>query len=1409
MTGTRQMALDRLGEESPTTRRLAHVLAFLAANPVPVEILANLDATVSGFHPPTPPTHLERSLKTLERLSLASLDEAMVTMGNTVGTALRDQLEPEETNSACAAALDTLRSSFPEESDEVSNWPTCELLLPHVKATVGHAEALGDVPTPALWLLDRAAHFESARGLYDHANELIQRALVQASGSLESDDPLLGTIHHTAGSILSNRGILDQAQREHERALAIHRAALDPDDPRILSDLTGLAASQFELGSGAQMVEELELALKARAGRDPVDADYEALGALGWGRMTKKETAGAREAYEDAVALATKLAGPDHPDTATLRGGLGLAHQQDGDLDLARRELEQAAALTERSLGCGHPEVAIIRSNLAGVLQTVGDFSESRRQLEMALEAGKERLPVDHQALWIRHRKLAAVLFTLRSYEDAYEHASQALAITRRSRGPTDPRVAMDLHAVAELLAALGRTGDALDAYQEALAIVQGEFGESHPEAATLHSALGRTLLSARQLPAARDHFAAALEIHRNAQEPNDSAASIARINLVAIAAELGAQTAATYASLDREDDVSVLEKQLAKSSSSLLEEELDSGHLEPLLTLADAARPRDLKIARQALERAEQLLDGSTSTPAQRQLASSWHRVAGDLIRARQPDDALRALENCARLYEGVPRFQGIALEDIGHVLSGKGDTKKAAEYFRRAARCRRDDASDDSQANDLAATLLALGRALTANGDLSDANAAHEERMEILTALPERDSQAEGVTLHDLGNVARNGQQPELAAEYYERAAQRKREAQDTNGTPRDLATTLLQLGRANLALGRLDAALEAHEERLSILESLPEREPRAEGITLHDLGEVRQARDEIPAAVALYKRAAERKRESESRDGEDRATDLADLATTLFALGRSAEKTKEYEIALTAYRDLLDSLEQLPKRDCKAEGVALHDIGDVLSVKEQIEEAAEAYQRAAERKREGGGDETNPANLALTLFALGGAKKALNHRDEALAAFEEQLEILAASDNPDPQAEGMTLHDIGDLLRETGRPGEALESYERALERKRHGSNDDRPTHSIAETLIALAATELELNRESARAVEAALEASKLVEDDDYLHPIALVLAGEAELARNHEEAARPILEAANQTLAIQGDWTSSLDAAAAKSLLVACLRRVDDEQAARVASEEATAMIGEAVDADAVANRSEDLVTLCTLCLDIGVPDLADSVVGSVRGLAEEERDTRPAKRLLADLLHVVGRSRELGGDDYEKAHSAYQERLDILAELEENNPFLEGVTLHDLGDVRSAQDRLGEAVELYRQAADRKRESSEAAENPGLLTVTLAQLAHTELRIDDLTAASRHGAEALELLRALEDPDPEQFIEILLLTAEAEQNLGDPAAAIPLLEEGERLIGETAGDDSQLPKVRERLTAARQAVADSA
>jgi tetratricopeptide (TPR) repeat protein len=323
------LSLDRVHQEAPAAGALLCLCAFLAPE---------IPRGLPGEQPQVLPAELaqavsdalvyNRMLAMVGRYSLAAVTPTTVGVHRLVQAVILARLGEEGERRWAEVAVRLLRASFPNESWEVSTWPTCERLLPQVLMVAGHVERLAIAGEQTGWLLGQASIYLRERGQYRQARPIAERALVVTEAALTPQDVEVAWRCDALGRVLLQLGELTSAKAQCERALEIGKAALGPDHSYVAIWRNNLGSVLADLG-------DLE---------------------------------GARAQLERALAISEAALGPNHPTVAIRRNNLGSVLQDLGDLAGAREQCERALAIGEAALGPDHPTVAIYRSNLGSML---------------------------------------------------------------------------------------------------------------------------------------------------------------------------------------------------------------------------------------------------------------------------------------------------------------------------------------------------------------------------------------------------------------------------------------------------------------------------------------------------------------------------------------------------------------------------------------------------------------------------------------------------------------------------------------------------------------------------------------------------------------------------------------------------------------------------------------------------------------------------------------------------------------------------------------------------------------------------------------------------------------------------------------------------------------------------------
>jgi tetratricopeptide (TPR) repeat protein len=490
---TWRLNLDQIAATSTAAVQLLQIAAFLAPEVIPSNLLnADPQALPADLkHAVEDELALDEAVGALYRYSLITRDHDGISLHRLVQVVARAKLDDQEPEWAKLASW-LVWAGFPNNGGEVTAWPTCEQLLPHVLAVAEHAERLQVAREETGDLLYRASIYLRARGQPRQGRPLAERALTLSQQTLGLDHPTVGDRHDELGRVLREAGDYEAARQHLERALAIHMTAFGPDDSRIGTRHNELGGLLWNLG----------------------------------------DLVGARTKFERALEINKATLGPNHPFTAALHSNLGSVLADLGDLVGARGQFRRALEITEAALSPNNPNTATVHSNLGTVLRELGDLDGARTEYERALEIGQATLGPNHLQMATWHNNLGRALRELGDLDGARTEYERALQITQATLGPNHPQMATVHSNLGTVFAALGDLDGAQTKQERALEITEATLGPNHPRMAVWHNNLGNLLADRGDLDGARTQLQRAVEISQAGLGPNHPQTATLRRNL-------------------------------------------------------------------------------------------------------------------------------------------------------------------------------------------------------------------------------------------------------------------------------------------------------------------------------------------------------------------------------------------------------------------------------------------------------------------------------------------------------------------------------------------------------------------------------------------------------------------------------------------------------------------------------------------------------------------------------------------------------------------------------------------------------------------------------------------------------------------------------------------------------------
>jgi len=312
-----------------------------------------------------------------------------------------------------------------------------------------------------------AAAVASPVRLNQAVGALMRYSLIRREGAMLS-------LHRLVQAVTRQRLEAAETAAWAGAAVTLLNAAL-PDFPHNTFDAS-VASVYDRLG-----VHALAAAEQAEAAQMAPQAAGRLFNDIGGYRHMRADLAGARQAFERALAIDEKAFGPDHPEVAIDVNNLGAVLHDQGNLAGAKKLYNRALAIDEKAFGPDHPEVATDANNLGTVLWQEGDLAGARRAFERALAIDEKALGPDHPNVARDVNNLGYVLRQEGNLVGARRAYERALAIDEKLFGPEHPKVAIRVNNLGGVLWQEGDLAGARRAFERALAIFEKCFGPDHP----------------------------------------------------------------------------------------------------------------------------------------------------------------------------------------------------------------------------------------------------------------------------------------------------------------------------------------------------------------------------------------------------------------------------------------------------------------------------------------------------------------------------------------------------------------------------------------------------------------------------------------------------------------------------------------------------------------------------------------------------------------------------------------------------------------------------------------------------------------------------------------------------------------------------------------------------------------
>ncbi|MGD0387980.1 MAG: FxSxx-COOH system tetratricopeptide repeat protein [Tepidisphaeraceae bacterium] len=439
---TWELSFRRVESLNPMAAQLLTLCGFFSPDEIPLSMLEN----GAGELPPElaygllDPGIRGEAMNLLERFSLATTGDGIVSIHGVIAAMAQDRLHPADRMNWAQMALRIASAAFSFDSQNPNSWHACAAVLPHAMCSTMCAQGMGIVPAEVVDMLSRIGRFLLKQGNYSEARGLLEMAYTLVMSTYGPQSTQAADIANNLARVRHRLGDLAGASTLYEAALEIDRLNYGPDDPHLATVANNSAMTLVELGRLGQ----------------------------------------AKERFEWAIGVFGKSYPKNHPKIASVMNNLGFVLTQLKDHETARQWLEQSLTITESTFGANHPQVACIAVNLGAALRAQGRQVPARKLFDRALLIDQTAFGAHHPAVARDLLNLAQLLSDQGNFDEAVRLLERALTITESSFGSQHRETVLCLRELGRALKGTGDAARAVDCMMRASAIMGKPAQQSH-----------------------------------------------------------------------------------------------------------------------------------------------------------------------------------------------------------------------------------------------------------------------------------------------------------------------------------------------------------------------------------------------------------------------------------------------------------------------------------------------------------------------------------------------------------------------------------------------------------------------------------------------------------------------------------------------------------------------------------------------------------------------------------------------------------------------------------------------------------------------------------------------------------------------------------------------------------------
>ncbi len=421
---TWSLSFQKIEQQSPAAADLLRLLAFLAPDSIPEELLkrgvAAMDAPLATI---ADLLQFQETLGVLFRYSLIQRNANTHTLNihRLVQTILKDSMDDQTQRAWAGRTVLTVNAAFPDTITGNTD-AHYQSYIPHVQQCSTLIEHHHLYSPESARLLSQAGDFQSTHGFYPQAQSFHQQALIIREEVLGREHPTTAESLNKLGVLYRSQGNYEQAEKFHQQALTIRKNRLGPYDLMTAESLNNLGVLYRSQGKYEQAEPLQQQALSIYKQLLGLAHPNTLIAFINLAQLfaEQRNYEQAESLLQEALTISEQTLEQQHPLIAHNLSLLARLSFDQRNYEQAEIRWKRSLTLMQKTHGLEHPAIAELLNNLAELFAAQGRYTEAQTLCQKAVDICERRLGSEHPDTIAYHEHLSRILSKIEEQDNAH-----------------------------------------------------------------------------------------------------------------------------------------------------------------------------------------------------------------------------------------------------------------------------------------------------------------------------------------------------------------------------------------------------------------------------------------------------------------------------------------------------------------------------------------------------------------------------------------------------------------------------------------------------------------------------------------------------------------------------------------------------------------------------------------------------------------------------------------------------------------------------------------------------------------------------------------------------------------------------------------------------------------------------